>query len=420
MRILQMVMVFLLSAQLLAQFILFITDAIKINRKNCCDPSYSNTDTIEEVMFVSDFIDSIVSLSSCYFIYVNSNVFTKFKIKFRNPLTTGRIRLWRLPSGKGKFFSRIGIILAYIVILILPVSMVLVFQIQKLKTFAWVNAYIEIFPTLLNATVCPPADESESATATSSKGLLTGDLTEYHILSYAVTLHWHLSPVFACIVVRYLCKDLEYRVEKAIKKTIRYIIDERNRPRTQKNRPIVKYYRLTSKIEEGSRIAHYVATVNIVVVIVILASLFSSYVDSNNRGYTQKFQYIARTHSEISNFSAIRTAFIYIYQFISVWLLSDAIISLNSKLGKFSDSVLADDNIVNILFTSSQENEQFRFEMKQEMEFISQSRVKFEIAFFGDFSISVFHTIIPFGLGAMIDFTVRAIDATKIFWCDKV
>ena len=426
-RILQIGMVLLFSAQILGQFILFIVDAVRINSKRCCEPSTLNTDTTEEIMFASDFINSIVSLTSCYFIYANSNIFREFEIEFRNPATKSNLWVWKLPRGKGKFFSRIAVISAYTTVLILP--MVMVASFNKLS---WVNAYLKVFPDLLNASECPSGNQLKNTTTTTAlKELFESGQHVYKVMSCAITIHWHICPVLACVVARYICKELEYQVDRATRRSTEYIINEWNKMKTVRqhnntknvDRPIIAFYDLTSKVRKGSAIAHYIATINIVAVIVILASLFSGYVDSSNNGYTQKLAHIAKMNDEIKAIIAIRTPFIYIYQFISVWLLSDAIISLNTKLDKFGDSILSDQDIKEILFTRGQGNEDksledFKSELKQELGLVSQSRERFEIAFFGDFSISVFHTIIPFGVGAMIDFIVRAIDAMKYF-CAK-
>ena len=394
--VLQIIILTVFFLQVLFQAVLFTIDGTLING-NCCNTSF-NDGTIEEIIFASDIIISLVSLGSCCFIFANSDIFEGENICFRGTKLS-------FPDCKGKLFSQILIIFAYVTILAIPLIMSWGF-VANLYGFSSINAYLEI---LLEGETC-----GTSLTPLRHSVRKCNDVFCVYIsLTYAITQYWHISPVLACIAVRYICVGLQHRVEIAVNKSGMCI---KNLDCECKERPIVTFYKLIkSDIKEGSRKVYYIATLNIISVVIILGLLFSSFVDSSNHGFTEKIALIAENDKDIANSIPYRSPLIYLYHFISVWLMSDAIITLNTKLEKFSDSVLKEDGIADILAFDC---EPFKQQMRQQLDLISNSRERFEIALFGDFSLSVFYTIIPFGVGAMINFSVRAINAWTSQMCN--
>ena len=404
MRMLQITILVVFFLQVLFQTILFAADETLING-NCCNTSF-NDGTIEEIIFASDIIISLVSLGSCYFIFANSNIFEEKNISFRvivAPLDNTKLSF---PDCKGQLFSQLAILFTYVIIITLPLIMSWGF-VANLYGFSSVNTYLEI---LLEGETCG----TSFTPLRHSVSQCTGVFCVYLYLTYAITQYWHISPVFACIAVRYICVGLQHKVDIAVNKS-KMCIKDLDRGRS-KERPIVTFYKLIKcDIKEYSRRLYYIATLNIISVVIILGLLLSSYVDSSNHGFTEKIALIAENDKDINQAIAYRSPLIYLYHFFSVWLMSDAIITLNAKLEKFSDSVLKEDGITDILAYGC---EPFKQQMRQQLSLISNSRERFEIALFGDFSLSVFYTIIPFGVGAMINFSVRAIDAWTSQMCN--
>ena len=403
MRILQITIFGIFLLQVLFQPILFIFGE-KLIRCNGCNFSFNN-DTIEELLFASDITLSLVSLASCYFIFINLDIFDEFRCKDYFIRTNNRS--FSLPNGKGNFISKCGVLFAYIVILTVPVVLACCFLSHK--EVSYLNTYLEIVPELL-----------KKCTSYNMSGIIdTYNIlsTLYKCLTYAINQYWHICPVLACIAVTYVCVELQHKVDNAVERSIMYINGEGNK-HSGNERPIIAFYELINgEVKEYSRKVYYIATLNIISVVILLAVLFSSYVDSSNDGFTQKLTAIADLDEDIHETIAYRSPLIYLYHFVSVWLMSDAIITLNTKLGKFSDSVLKEDGIAKFLTDSSRK---FKRDMRDQLNLISNSRERFEIAFLGDFSLSVFYTIIPFGVGAMINFSVRAIDVWTSRLCNTI
>ena len=410
MRILQITIFAIFFLQVLFQLILFIVDENLILCNSCSFPF--KDDTIEEIIFASDIILSLISLASCYFIFINLDIFDKFLFKGsfipnQSEFSVCRNLNFSLPNGKGKFLSKLGILSAYIIILTVPIALAsCLFTHEEVSSL---NTYLEIVPDLLNScTNYTVSGKSLGVTYNISSCV-------YKYLTYAINQYWHICPVLSCIAVTYVCVELQHKVDNAVVRSRMYINREGN-AHTGNGRPIVAFYELINgEVKEYSRKVYYIATLNIISVVILLASLFSSYIDSSNNGYTQKMNAIADLDEDIHKTIAYRSPLIYLYHFISVWLMSDAIITLNTKLAKFSDSILKEDGIAKFLTDSSRK---FKRDMRDQLNLISNSRERFEVAFLGDFSLSVFYTIIPFGVGAMINFSVRAVDALTSQMCD--
>ena len=395
MRLLQITIFAIFFLQVLFQPILFIIDE-KLMRCNGCNFSFEN-DTIEEIIFASDIVLSLVSLASCYFIFINLDIFDKFRFN-GSYIPTNDLNLI-LPNGKGNFISKLGVLSAYIIILTVPI--ILACGLVSHEEVSSLNTYLDIVPELLNTCTNYNMSKDNGVTYDSSSCL-------YESLTYAINLYWHICPVLACIVVTYVCVELQHKVDIAVERSRMYINGE-GYSYSENERPIVAFYELINgEVKEYSRKVYYIATLNIISVVILLASLFSSYIDSSNKGFTEKLTAIADLDENIHRIIAYRSPLIYLYHFISVWLMSDAIITLNTKLERFSDSVLKEDGIAKFLTDSSRK---FKRNMRDQLNLISNSKERFEIAFLGDFSLSVFYTIIPFGVGAMVNFSIRAVDA---------
>ena len=240
---LQVVFFLIFAFEVLLQFILFITDSVNLNAR-CCNNSTSGEDTFQEVLFATDFINSLVALGCCYFIYVNSNILDEVEFKYgvtsnltkSNPKIQidssssnsdsedGEASRWKcpFPSGKSKFFSGTGLFLAYMIVFILPLILIFYFKPEYNPSYrelnykyylGTVNTFIDIFPDILEKSGC---------NVSKTMNLKTLRYVD-SILECIITVQWHLSPVLACIAIRYICKNLQYKTEQAVKNSKEYI-----------------------------------------------------------------------------------------------------------------------------------------------------------------------------------------------------
>ena len=408
-----------LAFEVMLQFILFITDSVYLN-VDCCNYSKSGEDTFQEVMFVTDFINSIVALGCCYFIYVNSKILKK-EVKFENMPKDQIIWKCKLPSGKSKFFSRIGIFLAYTIILLLPLTLTCAFKRENSTTqiyyFGSANTFIDLFPEILKNSGCNLTKEHI-------------DMNVYmsidYLMEFVNTIQWHMSPVLACVAIRYICKHLQNEIEHAVKRSKEYIeekwqgiteLGNVNDIETRNGSPIQEFYTITKLVRKYSNKLYYISSLNIFSVGIIVANIFVSYMNDSDKAFAEKFSR-AKKEENVDEMMLFRTVFVYIYQFIGVWLMSDGIIGVNTQLAKFSDEINSDTEIMDKIFGENTGRlKEFAEGIKQELSMIAESKERFEIAFFGDFSTSLFYTIIPIGLTTMVSFVVRAIHASRFLYC---
>ena len=182
--------------------------------------------------------------------------------------------------------------------------------------------------------------------------------------------------------------------------------------------PIREFYEVAEKVRKYSNRLYYVSALNIFSIIIIIAYLFVSYLNDSEDEFGQKFFSFAKKSKHVDEIIVFRLVFVYIYQFIGVWLMSDGMLGINTELTRFSDEIASDTKVMDKIFgENTGELKEFAEGIKQELSMIAGSQVRFEIAFFGDFSTSLFYTIIPIGLTVMISFVVKAIHATRFFNC---
>ena len=387
----------LFAIYIITQFIVFVIDSTIFQ----CSKCRISMEAFQEIVFATDFINSVVSLGSCYFIYANSNIFTELAISFKPEKYECELTFL---SGKNGVFSRMGIIFAYSIMLIVPsflivVGWVEVFEEDRLYLGS-VNAYIDTFPKTINTSKCFNNTEAQ---------IIIFDISStFEKIGVLFSIQWHFAPVLACVVVRYICKYLQHEIEDGIEGSIKYIqekfeeISEGKLYNEDMNRHIVKFYSLTQKVSKYGDRVYYVSTLNVILIVIIIADVFTSYTN---------------TSADLYEKLVIRVVCIYSYQFISVWLMFDGILGVNMKLAKYSDKILSDENTIKTLESKNKTILKFVKELKEELMVIAASDERFEIAFFGDFSMSLFYTIIPIGLSVMISFFVRAIHASRFFYC---
>ena len=213
-------------------------------------------------------------------------------------------------------------------------------------------------------------------------------LTQASTISFALmifdSIHWHLSPVIVCFLIRISCMEITTKLIKIRFQYTKLIIDmEKGVENPDKNTFVLweEYFTLINKASAISKKYQRISAINIIVLVFSVVGI--------------SIHYLSNRIDMIDNFiqydwiDSIRFLVWYCIHIFSVWSMVNEMATLNLALDNLTDEIL----IILALEGKITVNK----EIKTQLKLCRNTTMRFSIDFFGVVTSMTAHLIIAFG-----------------------
>ena len=326
---------------------------------------YGSIDMTSIILFLAY---SVMSFFSLAFLYFNSDIIRQTGVKFR---TLSVKPLKSCLSDCFLIFLYCGLFLLLAITIIWKLLFTFIFY----RAFQDVDILISIFITLT-------------------------------VVVYYMVM-WHLSPFMLCFSIRSICKQLQHEIEEEIEITKQIIMKKIN---SDKNIYIVFYDRL-DRVYEIARKVRYIIALIILITITVSISISLSAFDKADGILTASRD--NNINDKINKFDYLWLILASYYFLFTIIFMTQGISKLNSLLNRFSELVLESKEVREHLNQLVTVNPNELSKIRENLQLISSSKIRFTAAFFGDFTSGLFYTLmlpamtfmVPFLLGLKYLFT---------------
>ena len=212
---------------------------------------------------------------------------------------------------------------------------------------------------------------------------------------------WHLSPFILCFTIRSICKQLQHEIEEEIENTKQVLIGKIN---SDKNIHIIFYdhldrvYRIAGKFR-------YIIALMILIILTVSISIFLSAFDETNGILTATRD--NNLNDKINKFDFLWLILTSYYFLFVILLKTQSISKLNSLLNRFSELVIESKEVREHLRQLAIENPNSLTEIRENLNLISASKIRFTAAFFGDFTSGLFYALMLPAMAFMVPFLFK-------------
>ncbi|KAI6647557.1 hypothetical protein LOD99_8734 [Oopsacas minuta] len=222
---------------------------------------------------------------------------------------------------------------------------------------------------------------------TNSTNLLTQDSDLALLLSIIDSIHWHLSPVIVCFIIRISCMEITTSLDCLCYAYASGLIREgRNEVKNLQR----KYYQLISKVNAICMKYRRISAINITVLVFAAVGICLRYIDSDKIVSIDEF--IMYDWLDFIRFSTW-----YLVHFLSVWLMVDAMSTLNKTLDNFSNEIL-------LILAINKKQVNINEDIKKQLELCEMNNHRLSMDLFGIVTPSTVHLIIGFGSTTILIF----------------
>ena len=210
---------------------------------------------------------------------------------------------------------------------------------------------------------------------------------------------WHTALYVMCVIICSVCDQLYYETLSEIEEAKKFILNKNNINKREnwKESPLPRYFELSKRVSNAANPFRHISCLNILLVFIIFVVI------SNN--IVQRLT----VEERLGNYPDIYwMLFLFFHHFFSVLIMISRISNLNTTLTLYSDTILSDIEVQKVLIQTNEKNRDYFSRIREEIQMISSSKVRFTIYFFGDLSSpvlnSIFLLVIPLTISGM--FTV--------------
>ena len=211
---------------------------------------------------------------------------------------------------------------------------------------------------------------------------------------------WHTALYVMCVIICSVCDQLYYETFSEIEEAKKFILDKNNinKRGIWKESPLPRYFQFSKRVLVAAKPFRHISCLNILLVFIIFVVI------SVNRAQQLKWE-----DKRLDDFPSIYwILFLFFHHSFSVLVMISSISNLNTALTLYSDTILSDIEVQKVLIETNEKNQDFFSRIREEIQLISSSKVRFTISFFGDLSSgvlnSIFLLVIPLMISGM--FTV--------------
>ena len=218
---------------------------------------------------------------------------------------------------------------------------------------------------------------------------------------------WYLSPLMLCFTIRSICKHLQHEFEDEIENTKQIIIGKIN---SDKNIYLSFYARLAHVYQISAKVRYIIALIILVTIGVSISISLSAFDETDGILTASRDNNI---NDKINKFDYLWLILSSYYFLFMILFMTQSISKLNSLINRFSELLLENKDVNQHLKHLAISDPQALNEIRENLHLISNSKIRFTAAFFGDFTSGLFYALmlpamtfmVPFLLGLKYLFT---------------
>ena len=211
---------------------------------------------------------------------------------------------------------------------------------------------------------------------------------------------WHTGLYVMCVIIYSVCDQLYYETLSEIEKAKDFILNKNNINKRENwmESPLPKYFQLSNRVLDAAKPFRHISCLNIILVFIIIA-VTSDHIAKESTVEERR----------LGDFPDIYwMVFLFFHHSFSVLIMISSISNLNTTLTLYSDTILSDIDVQKMLIQTNKKSLHYFSRIREEIQMISSSKVRFTIYFFGDLSSGVLNSIFLLVIPLMISgiFTV--------------